>query len=293
MEPVSGQSSGLAHVPGLAQALSRLSRQEVLPDGRQRPCLPLAVAEELALSLRLPLAQVEIAALEQGIAPERYLRNFDTYTLAEQARLLASRVALVGLGGLGGYVLELLARAGVGGVTAADGDEFAPSNLNRQLYCTSRSLGGFKAAAAAARVERVNPAVVFTPVAAFLDEANMARLLGGAQLCIDALGGLTDRPALARAAGAAGIPLLTAAVAGQSGYVATVLPGQPSPADFFGPDASAPAENTLGTPGPAVCAASAILAGEALNILCGRAPALAGSMLLFDLSRMSFETVRL
>ena len=283
----------------LGDALRRLARQECLADNRLCPCLPLAATEELARAYGLAPAAVDRAALELGIRPERYLRNFETYTLAEQARLLDSRAVLVGLGGLGGHALEILVRAGVGEITGVDGDEFAPSNLNRQLLCDARSLGRSKAGAADIRAALTNPTVRFTPVPDFLDEAGMDELLagdgllaGGAGVCLDALGGLKDRPALGRAAARAGVPLVTAAVAGQSGYVATVLPGQANAADFFGDPAQA-AENTLGTPAPAVATAAAILGAEALAILCGRTPRLAGSMLLFDLGRMHFETVRL
>lgn len=287
---------------GLQARLGELARPEPLPDGRSAPllsdgrselCLPLTATSELAETFGLHPAEVEAAALRLGIRPERFLRNFDTYGLDEQLRLLESRVALVGLGGLGGYVLELLARAGVGRITGADGDSFAPSNLNRQLLCTARTLDAPKARAAAERAALLCASLRFTPVERFLDEAGMDELLAGADLCIDALGGLKDRPALGRAAARAGVPLVTAAVAGQAGYVATVLPGQANPADFFGPDPAAAAENALGTPAPAVSAAAALVAGEALNILCGRKPALAGSMLLLDLARMQFETVRL
>lgn len=299
----------------LAQRIRELARPTRLPDGRELAVLPFSSVKDIARSLgraqgrsagrsrsaqpadpfpRPPgasVARVERAALALGVCPERYVRNFDAYSLEEQLRLLSSRVAMLGLGGLGGYLLELLARAGVGGIRAADGDEFAVSNLNRQLYATRRSLGGYKAAAAAARLKQVNLAVDFEPVAQHLDEAGMGRLMAGAELCLDALGGLADRPALARQAAKAGIPLVTAAVAGQSGCVATVLPGAKSPADFFG--AGAGAEDAQGTPAPAVATAASLMAGEALNILCGRGPALAGKMLLFDLSRMSFETVTL
>ena len=199
---------------------------------------------------------------------------------------------MVGLGGLGGYVLEILARSGVGHIHAADGDEFQPSNLNRQLLCTRRSLSGYKAAAAAARVGLLNPAVNFEPVAAYLDEDLMGRFLVGADLALDALGGLKDRPALLRQAANAGIPLVTAAVAGQAGYVATVLPGATGPADIFGAGSEA-AELTLGTPAPAVATAAALMGAEALNILCERKPGLAGAMLVFDLEAMSFERVSL
>lgn len=291
----------------LARCVRELAQPTRLPDGRELPMLPFFAAKELARSLgrsRRPLlpederrppgravAKVERAALAAGVMPERYLRNFDCYGLDEQLRLLSSRAAMLGLGGLGGHVLELLARAGVGALRAADGDEFVASNLNRQLYATRSSLGGYKAAAAAARLRQVNLAVDFEPVARFLDEADMGRFIAGADLCLDALGGLKDRPAFARQAAHAGIPLVTAAVSGQSGLVATVLPGATSPADLFG--AGAGAEDAQGTPAPAVATAASLMAGEALNILCGRGPALAGKMLLFDLSRMSFETVTL
>jgi molybdopterin/thiamine biosynthesis adenylyltransferase len=237
------------------------------------------------------VAAVERAALELGIWPERYQRNNATYSLAEQLRLLNADVALLGLGGLGGHLLELLARAGVGRIRAADGDEFEPSNLNRQLYATRRSLGGYKAAAASARLKVVNAAVDFEPVAASLDEAGMTELARGAGLCLDALGGLSQREALQRAAAMAGAPLVTAAVAGASGIVATVLPGAKGPADFLGQGAGA--EDSLGTPCPAVAMAASLMAAEALGILAGRGPALAGKMLAFDLDRMSFETLSL
>ena len=285
----------------LAARIRELAQPTRLPDGRECAVLPFFAAKDLARGLGRSrsqggprgqaVARVERAALALGIRPERYLRNFDAYSLDEQLRLLNARAAMVGLGGLGGYVLELLARAGVGGIRAADGDEFAASNLNRQLYATRRSLGGYKAAAAAARMALVNPAVAFEPVARFLDEADMGRFVAGANLCLDALGGLKDRAALARQAAAAGVPLVTAAVAGQSGFVATVLPGAAAPAEFLG--AGAGAEDSQGTPAPAVAVAASLMAGEALNILCGRGPALAGKMMLFDLSRMSFETVTL
>jgi len=298
MAPNTGTNSAL-----LDERILSCVQRTRLNDGTQLPVLPFYFVQDLARGLNRgknakpdqprgrAVAMVERAALALGVCPERYLRNYDAYSLAEQLRLLEGDLALVGLGGLGGNVLELLARAGVGRICAADGDEFVPSNLNRQLYATRRSLGGYKAAAAAARVKLVNPAVSFEPVASFLGEADMARFLEGAHLCLDALGGLKDRAALLRAAGAAGIALVTAAVAGQSGFVATVLPGATGPADLFG--AGAAAEDTLGTPAPAVATAAALMAGEALNILTGRGAKLAGKMLVFDLNQMSFETMRL
>jgi molybdopterin/thiamine biosynthesis adenylyltransferase len=287
----------------LEERIRQYTQPTRLNDGRELPVLPFFFGQDIARALgrskslggKHPrgeaVALVERTALALGICPERYLRNYDAYSLPEQLRLLQSGVAQVGLGGLGGHLAELLARAGVGRLRAADGDEFVPSNLNRQLYATRRSLGGYKAAAAAARLRLVNPAVDFVPVAAFLAEGDMERFFSGAQLCLDALGGLKDRTALLRQAAARGIPVVTAAVAGSGGFVATVLPGSKGPADFFG--AGAGAEDSQGTPAPAVATAAALMAGEALSILCGRGPRLAGKMLAFDLDKMSFETLSL
>jgi molybdopterin/thiamine biosynthesis adenylyltransferase len=278
----------------LAQRIREMAESRELPDGRTVQVLSFFAALDLARGLARATgsrtaARVEREALALGVCPERYLRNLGSYSLEEQLRLLDSRVAMAGLGGLGGHALELMARAGVGFIRAADGDEFEASNLNRQLLATRRSLMGYKAAAAAARVLQVNGGVVFEPIAAFMDAENMAGLIAGAQLCVDALGGMSGREELARAAAEAGMPLVTAAVAGQTGLVATVLPGATCPAELFGKGGAA--EDRLGTPAPAVAAAASIMAAEAVNILAGREPALAGKMLVFDLARMSFETV--
>ena len=68
-----------------------------------------------------------------------------------------SRVVVFGAGGVGGYVIEALARAGVGGITVVDGDRVEKSNFNRQILATESSLGRFKADAAAERVLEINP----------------------------------------------------------------------------------------------------------------------------------------
>ena len=81
----------------------------------------------------------------------RYMRNLHTYSMAEQAWLLNSRAAVVGLGGLGGTVTQILARAGVGGLVLIDGDIFEEHNLNRQLFCTQEGIGSSKARTAAQR----------------------------------------------------------------------------------------------------------------------------------------------
>lgn len=72
-------------------------------------------------------------------------------------RLAKSRVAIFGLGGVGGYVLEALARSGIGNFDLVDSDRICISNFNRQILATSQTLGEFKADAARERVLSINP----------------------------------------------------------------------------------------------------------------------------------------
>lgn len=261
------------------------------PDGTAYRSLPEDVGKVLASELGLPLREIQALCLDAGIVPERYARNLNAHSMPQQARLLRSRAVVVGLGGLGGHVLDTLCRMGVGRIAAADGDSFEQSNLNRQLLSSAATLGQPKAQAALERAAQINPAVELHAEQVFWDERAMESILTGADIVVDALGGLDDRPALARAATGAGVPLVTAAIAGHSGYVATVLPGEAGPTALIGTGAAA--EDTLGSPAPAVAIAANLQCAEALRILGGDKPVLAGKMLVFDLVDMTFETMQI
>ena len=107
----------------------------------------------------LSLREAYQQALANGIFPEDLERNFPTFSGREQLRLFNSTVLVAGLGGLGGYQAQLLARVGVGRLVLADGDCFAPTNFNRQLLATKDTLGRAKAGATADFISRINPAL--------------------------------------------------------------------------------------------------------------------------------------
>ena len=255
------------------------------------PTLTAASVLEIASRHDLPGHAVEAAATSLGIVPARYLRNRTSLSLADQEALLRASVALVGLGGLGGHVLENLARAGVGTIHGADGDRFEESNLNRQILAESTTIGTAKAVAAARRVERINPSISFSAVPDFLDQPAMTALFRTVNLAVDGLGGLDERMALQRAATEAAVPLVTGALAGWTGYVSVVMPGRTGPAQFMGTDNGA--EELLGCPAPTVAAVAAIMSAQAVQILSGKTASLDGKILLMDLSAMSFDIVEL
>ena len=98
----------------------------------------------------------DLLAEGKAMVYDRYDRNLGTIGLAGQEKLAAAKVAVIGAGGLGGLVIELLARMGVGYLRIIDGDTFAAHNLNRQLLATENNLNQGKAQAAVARVAAIN-----------------------------------------------------------------------------------------------------------------------------------------
>ncbi|NNK56468.1 MAG: HesA/MoeB/ThiF family protein, partial [Desulfofustis sp.] len=123
------------------------------PDGSSYPSLSFADQRDLAESYGPDHKTIQLAALRQGIVPEVYARNQKRLSCADQIKLLQSHVAVIGLGGLGGTVTEILARIGIGTLTLVDGDRFDDSNLNRQLLSSTEVLGKPKASVAEARVK--------------------------------------------------------------------------------------------------------------------------------------------
>lgn len=273
----------------IARAITALSRPA--PEPLPFRCIAGQALEGFSHKNGVPLNRIEIIALQNGVMPEKYLRNFNVFSLDEQVRLLKSGAALLGLGGLGGLVLEYLARSGVGRIRAADGDVFEESNFNRQILSAPGNLGQSKADAAAARGASLNPACEIEAWRGFVAADSVAAFVRDRQVVIDALGGLAMRRELAEVAAAAGVPLVTAGVAGQTGWVAVVAPGSVCPASLLAAAKGQGAEIVLGTPAPAVGTAASIMAGCALDVLRGRRPALWDKMLLFDLADATFETV--
>lgn len=225
------------------------------------------------------------------IHPARYLRNQTIITTAEQATLLKSTVAQVGLGGLGGTLLEMFLRAGVGRLRGADGDTFEASNLNRQALSTPDTLGVTKTEAASKRATQLNPSIDFQARNEFLDKTSLPDFIKEADLVVDALGGLETRPALQAAASDTGIPLVTGALAGWTGYVGVVMPGHPGPADIMGTNNGA--EEKLGCPIPSVNFMASLMATEAVKLLTTGSSQLASAMLVIDLKALSFDKISL
>jgi len=223
------------------------------------------------------------AALEAGIFPEELERNFPSLTAADQLALWRSRVLVAGLGGLGGCQAQLLARAGVGRLYLADGDCFAPANLNRQLLATSETLGQNKALVTARHLRQINAALEVEAIPEFLDQGRLQDLLPKVQVVLDALDTLTARRELVAAAKAARVPVVHGAVSGVFGQVTTILPGDPGESAWLFPVAAGPEPETApGVLAPTVTLTASLQAMEAIRLLLNQAPAYHGVLAHFD-----------
>ena len=220
---------------------------------------------------------------------ERYIRNLGPLTEEECLLLRQRRVFLAGCGGLGGYLLEHLLRAGVGAITVCDGDTIVPSNLNRQLLADMESLGRSKTEAACARAALVNPEAAVEARPVFLTADNALGLIAGHDLALDALDSPAARRILASACRQAGIPLVHGAIRGWYAQAAVILPDSGMMEQLY--PADAPAAPDQGSLSPTVGLCAAIQAGEAVKLLCGRPSPLAGRLLWEDLEEQEYQVV--
>lgn len=247
-----------------------------------------AAAERFGWSLR----DVEAAALEGGLMPERYRRNGSTISPAQQRRLLSSCVAVVGCGGLGGYVIEELARLGVGAIRAIDPDVFEEHNLNRQILCATVTLGLPKAQAAARRVVEINPLSEVTVFQTALSASNAQELLRGVEVAVDGLDSIGGRMALAAACAELEIPLVHGSIAGWYGQVVTQFPGDGVIERLYGnAKEDRGVEVRMGNPAFTPAVVASLESAEACKVLLGAGKALRGRMLFINLLDMKIDEV--
>ena len=140
---------------------------------------------------------------------EQFLRTEMLLGSEALTRLQSARVAVFGLGGVGGYVVEALARSGVGSLDLIDSDTVSVSNLNRQILATHSTVGMLKVDAARQRVQDINPAcnvktwpVFYTPDTA--DSFDFTQY----DYIVDAIDTVTGKLALVERAKAAGTPII-------------------------------------------------------------------------------------
>jgi molybdopterin/thiamine biosynthesis adenylyltransferase len=280
----------------LVEAVQQSADSRTYPDGVAYRSISVSDVRRLSAESGLSGRQIELMALAEEILPERYARNRRKFSLEDQVALLKSNVTVIGLGGLGGAVTEILARIGIGGLRLVDGDRFEDSNLNRQFLSTGDTIGQSKAATAQQRVAAINPSVEVTPHQQFLTRDNGGQFLEDAHMAVDCLDNLPARFWLEAACKSKGCPLVSAAVAGTTGQVTTIYPADLGLRLIYGDPDKAPlkgAESSLGTLPYAVTALAALECAEVIKIILKRDNVLRNKLLIADFDDAQIEVMQL
>ncbi len=265
----------MEHLKSIATRISRGNREAHM--------VTAAALDHWAAGRQISRRQALEAALTAGIFPECWERNFPSLSAPEQLRLFRSAVLVAGLGGLGGFLAELLARVGVGRLLLADGDHYTPANLNRQLLATQETLGLNKAAVTARRLREINPAILAEPIAHFLTPDNLGGSLSQVQVVVDGLDTISARQELAAGAMNAGVPLVHGAVSGKFGQVSTLMPaGAPGMTPACHPALARDAAASREVLAPTVALVASLQVQEAIRILLGQTPAYRDRLAHFD-----------
>lgn len=242
---------------------------------------------EYAQKRGMSLVEAEMALLDEGVAPLRYLGTVNFLGCEGQKKLLASKALVLGLGGLGGTLCELLARLGVGRLVLIDSDKFDEVNLNRQLLCRESDIGRYKADCARERVLSVNSALDVQSCVLRANEGNIGPLLDGCDIALDALDNGETRIMLEEACCKRGIPLIHGALGNASFQISTITDGKRLLHNLY----ARSAEAATGTPVPSVVACAALQVAEVIKVLTGIGKALENELLYCDWLNNAYETI--
>ena len=228
---------------------------------------------------------------------ERYSRQVTLMGPEAQEKLAASRVAVIGAGGLGSPALLYLAAAGIGHITLIDDDTVELSNLHRQVIHSSAAAanGESKAHSARARLTELNPDVHIEPVVERLTWENALRVLEGADLVLDGTDNFDTRHVASHAAARLGIPHVWASILGYQAQLSVFWAGHgPIYEDLF-PTPPAPGAvpscSQAGVLGPLVGIVGSAMALEAIKLFTGVGRPLVGRLAYYDSLTASWEEI--
>jgi len=207
---------------------------------------------------------------------------------AGQERLKRSHILIAGIGGLGCASATYLTAAGVGKITLIDFDVVELSNLNRQVLYCEEDIGEKKVLVAQRRLSKLNLGIEIIPVSDQITEANVFRLISGAQVVLDGLDNFTTRLLVNSACVKHKVPYIHGGVGRFRGLITTIIPGETPCLACVYPEGS----QEVGGAGvlglvPAVIANLQAL--EAIKLMIGQRPSLAGKLLRFNGNDMKFR----
>jgi len=228
----------------------------------------------------------------------RYSRHIllDEIGIDGQQRLLAAHALVVGAGGLGSPAALYLAAAGIGKITLVDDDVVDLTNLQRQIAHTTERVGLAKTASARQALAQINPEVEVVAVSERADGARLAALAAEATVALDCTDNFATRHALNRACVRHRVPLVSGAAIRFDGQISVFDPRSgtaPCYACLFPPDQQFEEVScaSMGVFAPLVGIIGSMQAAEALKLIVGIGPSLAGRLLLLDARSMEWSSI--
>jgi len=233
--------------------------------------------------------------------PDRYSRQvrFPGIGKDGQAKLLASKVTLVGCGALGTVLANALVRAGVGYLRLIDRDFIETNNLQRQILFDEADVAANlpKAEAAARKLRVINSGVTIEPVVTDVDRTNILDIAADADLILDGSDNFEVRYVINDAAVKLGKPWVYGGCIGSHGQTMTILPGETPCLRCVFEAAPAPGETgtceTAGVLGPIVNVVASLQAAEAFKILCGRRDAINRDLIYIDVWENTYKKIKI
>jgi molybdopterin-synthase adenylyltransferase len=221
-------------------------------------------------TLRLTTAAPRVAAFDYGAA---FSRNIGWLTEAEQERLRHKRVAIAGVGGVGGFHLTTLARLGVARFNVADLDQFEIANFNRQAGATMSTIGKPKVDVLASMAYDINPEIQLEVFSDGVQHHNLDAFFENVDLYVDGLDAFAfeAREAVFAYCARKGIPAITVAPLGMSAALLNFVPGGMTFEEYFRLSGKSRLE-------------------KAIRFLVGFAPALLHRHYLVDATRVNLES---
>jgi len=229
----------------------------------------------------------------------RYSRHIllDEIGIEGQERLLAAHALVIGAGGLGSPVALYLGGAGVGRITLVDDDQVDLTNLQRQIAHSMERLGQDKTTSAKTAIAALNPEVDVRAVTLRADASQLDALVADADLVLDCCDNFATRQAVNAACVRHGKPLVSGAAIRLDGQLAVFDPrdaASPCYACLFPPDSQFEETRcaTMGVLAPLVGVIGSLQAAEAIKLLSGAGPSMAGKLLMLDARTMDWTPLR-
>ena len=203
--------------------------------------------------------------------------------------LKSKKIAVIGCGGLGGYVLEMLARFGIGEIVVVDDDVFDSENLNRQVIQKHSSIGKYKVNEFVLWIKQINPSIYVKGIIDRLNKDNAIEILTGVDMVVDCVDNVESKFILQSACEKLNIPLIHGAVELWRGHVCTILPNDRTLDKIYKEDKR---ENELKKPSIIPASIAAYQVAECIKLFLNKGEVLRNEIMYIDMLKNKIEIIK-